>query len=275
MSSNKNIIDLLKECDYSSSYKDYIIKILLELSCQKGVTFFKTIRSGNTSKTVGIKYPMTIKLKNNPFEISITIYIISDFPEKAPEIYIDTNNDPLLAVNPKNKDISPENFRVLTTKLMNWNKSISLQEILTEIMNSFQLNFPIYKKQNKPNVSGNNSSNTSFNNLSAAPNNFFNNNNNMPNNMNNFNNPNMNNYNNPSMNNFNNPNMNNFNNPPMNNFNNPNMNNNAGLYNPPVNNSSINSNFNFNNNLKNPVGNNITFVDNKKSSKIFFLTSSR
>lgn len=142
---NKNIVELLEGCYYNPSFKDYIIKILIELSCQRGVVFFKTVSNGN--KIVAIKYPMTIRLKGNPYEIKIIIFIISEFPDKAPEIYIDSSNDPSLAVNPKNPNVNQENFRVTTNKLFNWVKSTSIQEILTEIINSFELNFPIYKKK--------------------------------------------------------------------------------------------------------------------------------
>ena len=147
---NKNITDLLNECTYSISFKDYIIKILIELSCQRGVIFFKTMLPGTSTKIVAIKYPMTIRLKGNPYEVKIIIYIVSDFPNKAPEIFIDNSGDALLAANPKNQNVNPENFRVITPKLFNWIRSTSIQEILTEIINSFEMNFPIYKKQNKP-----------------------------------------------------------------------------------------------------------------------------
>lgn len=148
-STNKNIIDLLNECPYNPSFKDYIIKILIELSCQRGVIFYKTVLPGSQNKIVAIKYPMTIRLKGNPYEIKIIIYIISDFPDKAPDIYIDNSGDPSLAVNPKNLNVNPENFKVMTSKLFNWKRSTSIQEILTEIINSFELNFPIYKKTAK------------------------------------------------------------------------------------------------------------------------------
>lgn len=147
---NKNIVDLLNECTYNISFRDYIIKILIELSCQRNVIFFKTMLPGTSNKIVAIKYPMTIRLKGNPYEVKIIIYIVSDFPNKAPEIYIDNSGDASLAANPKNQNVNPENFRVITPKLFNWVRSTSIQEILTEIINSFELNFPIYKKQAKP-----------------------------------------------------------------------------------------------------------------------------
>lgn len=150
---NKNIVDLLNECAYNISFKDYILKILIELSCQRGVIFYKTVLPGTSNKIVAIKYPMTIRLKGNPYELKIIIYIVSDFPNKAPEIYIDNSGDPSLAANPKNQNVNPENFRVITPKLFNWIRATSIQEILTEIINSFELNFPIYKKQQKPQAS--------------------------------------------------------------------------------------------------------------------------
>lgn len=180
---NRSIVELLNECTYNISFKDYIIKILIELSCQRGVVFFKTLLPGTINKIVAIKYPMTIRLKGNPYEVKIIIYIVSDFPNKAPEIYIDNSGDASLAANPKNQNVNPENFRVITPKLFNWIRSTSIQEILTEIINSFELNFPIYKKQNKApiahsgsiiannfNASGvNNTASNSMSNFNSGP----------------------------------------------------------------------------------------------------------
>jgi hypothetical protein len=174
---NKNIIDLLNECTYNPSFKDYIIKILIDLSYQRGVIFYKTVLPGSQSKIVAIKYPITIRLKGNPYELKIIIYIISDFPDKSPDIYIDNSGDPNLAVNPKNLNVNPENFKVITNKLFNWKRSTSIQEILVEIINSFEKDFPIYKKtanqlqpQNKiiqPNpMINNNINNMNLNNFS-------------------------------------------------------------------------------------------------------------
>jgi len=146
---NKNIVDLLKECPYNVSFKDYVLKILIELSCQRGVIFYKTVLPGTINKIVAIKYPMTIRLKGNPYEVKIIINIVSDFPNKAPEIYIDNSGDATLAANPKNQNVDQQSFRIITPKIFNWVRSTSIQEILTEIINSFELNFPIYKKHSK------------------------------------------------------------------------------------------------------------------------------
>lgn len=165
---NKNIVDLLNECTYIASFKDYILKILIELSCQRGVIFYKTVLPGTINKIVAIKYPMTIRLKGNPYEVKIIIYIVSDFPNKAPEIYIDNSGDPSLAANPKNQNVNPENFRVITPKLFNWIRATSIQEILTEVINSFEMNFPIYKKQNKPHAPIAHSGSINANNFNAS-----------------------------------------------------------------------------------------------------------
>lgn len=141
----RNIISLLDDCWYNPSFKDYIIKILMEFSSQNGVIIFKTIYGGSSNKIVAIKYPINIQLKGNIYTVKIIIYFVSEFPNKAPEVFIDNNNDPSLAVNPKNPHIIPQNFRVLTNKLFNWQKSTSIQEILSEIKNSFEINFPVYK----------------------------------------------------------------------------------------------------------------------------------
>jgi len=143
---NKYIFDLLSECSYIPAFKDYIIKILIEFSTHKGVSFFKTSHKASFKRIIGINYPMTIKLKGHPYEVKLIIYIVPEFPEKAPEIYINNNGNPFLAANPKNHDVNPENFRMMSNKLFNWVRSISLQEILSEISISFEQHFPIYMK---------------------------------------------------------------------------------------------------------------------------------
>lgn len=158
MNANKNIIELIKDCNYQQTYKDYIMKILIELSSNKNAVFFKTVHPQSQNKIIAIKYPLQIKLKGNSYEIKLTIYIPSDFPEKAPEIFIDSNGDPLLAVNPKNCNVNPESFKVMTSKLFNWEKFTSIQQVITEILNSFEMNFPIYKK--KPSIISQTSINT-------------------------------------------------------------------------------------------------------------------
>ena len=174
MNANKNIIDLIANCNYNNSYKDYIMKILIELSSHKNAVFFKTVLPNTQNKIIAIKYPLMVKLKGNGYEVKLTIYIISDFPEKAPEVFIDNGGDPLLAVNPKNQNVNPENFKVMTPKMYSWTKITSIQEILTEVINSFEANFPIYKK--KPNASApqshiNNNSSGNFNANSSGNNN--------------------------------------------------------------------------------------------------------
>jgi len=164
MNANKNIIELIKDCNYQNSYKDYIMKILIELSSHKNAIFFKTVLPQSHNKIIAIKYPLNVKLKGNSYEIKLTIYMPSDFPEKAPELFIDNNGDPLLAVNPKNNNVNPDNFRVMTSKLFNWAKFTSIQQVLTEVINSFEMNFPIYKKKpTSASINSNNSNNNSFN----------------------------------------------------------------------------------------------------------------
>jgi hypothetical protein len=163
MNANKNIIELIKDCNYQQSYKDYIMKILIELSSNKNAVFFKTVHPQSQNKILAIKYPLNIKLKGNSYEIKLTIYIPSDFPEKAPEIFIDNNGDPLLAVNPKNCNVNPETFKVMTSKLFNWEKFTSIQQVITEILNSFEMNFPIYKKKQGVINTNNNPNSTPLN----------------------------------------------------------------------------------------------------------------
>lgn len=269
MSANKNIIELIKDCNYQSSYKDYIMKILIELSSHKNAVFFKTVLPHSHHKIIAIKYPLNIKLKGNSYEIKLTIYLPADFPEKSPELFIDNNGDPLLAANPKNHNVNPENFRVMTSKLFNWAKFTSIQEILTEVINSFEMNFPIYKK--KPNSNTGNSSNQSNQSNSNSNSINMNNNNNSMSNTSGFNNNSSSqNSNNSFYPNNNNNNMWNNNNnnkgcpPPIgtnNNFN-INKNNNNSFY---PNNNNNNQNFN-NNNTFYPNNNNNNYGNNSNSS---------
>jgi len=188
---NKYIIDLVNECPYNPSFRDYVIKILIELSCQRGITFYKTVPPGSQNKIIGIKYPMSVRCKGNSYEIKIIIYINSEFPNKPPDFYVDNNGDPNLAVNPKNVNVNPENFKIMTNKLFNWARSTSIQEILTEIFNSFEANFPLYKSTTKPQQSNqsinmyNQNSSVNMNNQSNYSNNMNNQNTNI--NMSNFN----------------------------------------------------------------------------------------
>jgi hypothetical protein len=213
MNANKNILDLIKDCNYQHSYKDYIMKILIELSSNKNAIFFKTVQpqSQIQNKIIAIKYPLNIKLKGNSYEIKLTIYIPADFPEKAPEIFIDNNGDNLLAVNPKNCNVNPETFKVMTSKLFNWEKFTSIQQVITEVLNSFEMNFPIYKKKPSDLINNNNNNNFIPNpypmNITPGgfmPNTISNTNTNPINNLIPNNNPNQNNFNNNILNNVNN-----------------------------------------------------------------------
>lgn len=166
MSSNRlAILEAVNQCSYNSNIKDYITNIILVLCNQsKLCRYFKCNRvNGNKSETlIVIRYIINAKFMNNFYEIPILIYFPNNFPYSAPEIYLERSSKNI-GVNENNRDIDPKTNRIKTRELLNWNSYSTLQNVVTEINNSFNSVFPIYQITNPNFQVQNYNSNTGYN----------------------------------------------------------------------------------------------------------------
>jgi hypothetical protein len=145
MSITNSIIETLSQCSYPINLRDYITGVLLEITnFSKTAKFFKVVKNGEN--IIVIKYNILTTFKERQFDIPIIIYITTNFPYEAPEIYVEKTSD--TAISPSNTEIDPHTNRIHTAGLRKWNINIRIHDIIVEITTSFNFNFPIYKVNN-------------------------------------------------------------------------------------------------------------------------------
>lgn len=204
MTSQFQIMQSVAGCDYAYNYKEYVTSMISEIMMtSRTAKFSRTLRNGKSIMVIKYNIPTTFKAKN--FDIPVSIYLPAGLPFERPEIFLDKESD--TGINPKNAEIDQITGRIYTYGLKNWQTNFSMQNIINEIIGSFNKNFPIYKKKqdnsmmssnvsNTNNVNNNNFNNFNYNNLNNNYNQFnsnnYNNNNNTNNLQNNMPAPNMN-----------------------------------------------------------------------------------
>jgi len=144
-----NILNTLSQCSYPPNFRDFISNIILELSNSKGTQFFKVNKTRNNvvDTIIVVKYTVQTTFNFKLYEIPIVIYINKSFPYEAPEIYLERSQE--TGVNPKNLEIDPSTFRIITNGIRSWNQFSTIPNVIAEITNSFNKNFPIYKLAKK------------------------------------------------------------------------------------------------------------------------------
>jgi hypothetical protein len=152
--SNYSIIDVISQCCYPLNIRDYIGTVLVEVSKLSSSAKFFKIQKG-TDQVIAIKYNISTTFKDRKFDIPVLIYILKTFPYSAPEVYLERTSE--TGVSPKCTSIDPKTNRISANILNSWNINSKLGDLITEVTNSFNANFPIYK------LSSNNSSGSTMN----------------------------------------------------------------------------------------------------------------
>lgn len=272
---NNKIIELVCECCYPITTRDFIGTVIYELyNMDKTTSFYKVMKKED--KIIVANYNIKVSFKGKSYDIPVLIQFPKEFPKTAPEIYIE--NKPDIGINTKNTDIDSNTRRINTLTLRSWNIYSNIKGVIDDLQTSFNKEFPIYKITNiskpPPIVNQN-----QFNDMSSSKVNqdfsLFSETNNQPLNSNIYNNQFNNNFNQSYINNtqqYNNPyysnsnpnvvgNFSNFNKPTNNTINNPNT-----FYS-----SSFNNNSTFQNNFNregNNYGNNQIYNNNNNSNWI-------
>lgn len=155
------ILNEVSQCSYPPNLKDYLTNIIYEMtSIYKSCRFMKINKqTGNASDVLlVIRLSILAQFGRNTFDIPILIYLPKKFPYEDPEVFVErTSKD--LGINTKNRNIDPQTFRIMTKGLSVWNSYSSIQNIVVEVNNSFNENFPVFQMQggNTQNVNRGNS----------------------------------------------------------------------------------------------------------------------
>lgn len=145
MSIKYGIVETVLQCSYPFNMRDYIANVIIELTAASPSAKVLKVSYKNEN-IVLVKYNAKTTFKNRIYEIPILIYMMKNMPYEAPEVYLERSSD--TGVNPKNIDIDQRTNRIMTKSLVNWTSYTNLSTVLTEITNSFNANFPIYKLTN-------------------------------------------------------------------------------------------------------------------------------
>ena len=144
-----NLGNLLNECNYTESNKDYIINMVMQiLDFPKKVIkpkFFK--QNQNEDQIIMVWYVMSIPFREKNYNVPLNIFIGKKVPYEPPQIVIEYIKG--YAINPNNRDIIPNTGTIMTKTLKNWNQYSNIETVLNEIFYSFSTVFPIYKPQSQ------------------------------------------------------------------------------------------------------------------------------
>jgi hypothetical protein len=138
-STKMNILDAIAMSDYRKEDKDYITSLLYDnfLGNNKASFYFKT-----DTKIVVIRLILDITFRGQVKNLPVLIYLNKFFPNNAPEIFIEKIDT--IAKSPQNL-YTDDSLRIKTPKLTQWNKSVGLAAVISEINEYFNKNFPVYK----------------------------------------------------------------------------------------------------------------------------------
>ena len=136
----------LNDCSYDPSMKDYLANLIVSTMNfpKKNSQVRHFIKNMGQNKIVMIWYPMSIPFAGKNYNVPLQIYIMRNVPYEPPQIFLEVVQGS--AANPSNKDIDPNNNRIMTNSLRNWNQYSTMDSVMNEIYNSFSRVFPIYKK---------------------------------------------------------------------------------------------------------------------------------
>lgn len=142
--SNDRIMNLISECCYSNSSKDYVKNAILELNLMDNTILVCKIMKDN-EKIIAVKYNVPVVFKEVNYFIPIMILFYKPFPKTPPEFILETPKN--LSVNPSNKSIDSFNKKITVSHLRTWGVFSSINTIIKEIKESFSKDFPVYKNK--------------------------------------------------------------------------------------------------------------------------------
>ena len=139
----------LSECSYNQNMKDYLANLIMAvMNYPKKTTQVRHfVRTMGGNKIIMVWYPMSIPFMGRNYNVPLQIYIMKNVPYEPPQIFLEVTQGS--GVNTKNTDIDPNNNRIMTNSLRNWNQYSIIDNVMNEIFSSFSNTFPIYKKSSK------------------------------------------------------------------------------------------------------------------------------
>jgi hypothetical protein len=145
-----NILDAILACDYLVKNRDLIISIFYDTFFNRKSQIFVTIKYNKVTdsfdKILVVKFPVSVSLQGNNYEVSILTYFPKLFPAEAPLFYIERTEP--IGVNVQSKILNNKTLQVITPGITRWslnNSNSNVNEIINEITKEFNLIFPVYK----------------------------------------------------------------------------------------------------------------------------------
>ena len=137
----------LTQCSYNQNMKDYLANLIMSIMNypKKRTQVRHFIKYMNQNKIIMIWYPMSVPFSGNNYDVPLQIYIMKNVPYEPPQIFLEVVQGS--AANTSNKDIDPNNNRIMTNSLRNWSQYSIIDNVMNEIYSSFCRVFPIYKKK--------------------------------------------------------------------------------------------------------------------------------
>ena len=141
----------LTQCSYNQNMKDYLANLIMSIMNypKKRTQVRHFIKYMNQNKIIMIWYPMSVPFSGNNYDVPLQIYIMKNVPYEPPQIFLEVVQGS--AANTSNKDIDPNNNRIMTNSLRNWSQYSIIDNVMNEIYSSFCRVFPIYKKKSTNN----------------------------------------------------------------------------------------------------------------------------
>lgn len=139
---NNKIIELVCECCYPITTRDFIGTVIYDLyNMDKATSFYKVMKKED--KIIVASYNIKVSFKGKSYDIPTLIQFPKAFPKVAPEVYIEGKQE--IGINTKNSDIDPTTRRVNTPYLRSWNLYSTIKGVIDDMQASFNKEFPIYK----------------------------------------------------------------------------------------------------------------------------------
>ena len=136
----------LSECSYNQNMKDYLANLIMSVMNypKKTAQVRHFIKNMGGNKIIMVWYPMSVPFMGKNYNVPLQIYIMKNVPYEPPQIFLEVTQGS--GANTKNTDIDPNNNRIMTNSLRNWNQYSVIDNVMNEIFASFSRTFPIYKK---------------------------------------------------------------------------------------------------------------------------------
>ena len=136
-------------CDYNNKIKNNFIIFLQSNYSNPKNKLYLFERNKNSPKIFLLLLTIPAKYNNNTYDINILIYFPLKFPLVQPEIYFHKYCS--VKINPNCLNyIDEETLKINFDKFFQWGNSFeSFKNLIKEIYNQFNINFPIFTFENK------------------------------------------------------------------------------------------------------------------------------